>query len=125
MLARGNFPMAAKLVFLQSAAMSDRSFAERLRTRIESDPAWNPARLAVAAGLDNSTVRQLLSGKAQNPRIDTAMKICAALGTTLEEFMGLEVDPVRREIVDLYRQLSEPERKLLAAAARGLAAQRQ
>jgi transcriptional regulator with XRE-family HTH domain len=102
--------------------MVDRTFAERLRAAIEADDDLTPAGLATKAGLDNSTIRQLLSGKAVNPRVDTAMKICAALGTTLEEFLGLEYDPVQREIVRLYMQLSAEERRLLLGAAQGIAA---
>ena len=102
------------------AVMTDRTFAERLRQAIEEDPDLTPSGLAIRAGLDNSTVRQLLAGKSNNPRVDTAMKICAALGTTLEEFMGLERDPLQREIVYLYNQLSEPERRMLLGAAKGL-----
>jgi transcriptional regulator with XRE-family HTH domain len=102
--------------------MADRTFAERLRAAIDADPDLTPAGLATKAGLDNSTIRQLLSGKANNPRVDTAMRICAALGTTLEEFLGLEYDPVQREIVRLYMQLSVEERRLLLGAAQGIAA---
>ncbi len=102
--------------------MADRTFAERLRAAIEADPDLTPSGLALKAGLDNSTVRQLLSGKANNPRLDTAMRICAALGTTLEEFLGVEYDPVQREIVRLYTQLTVEERRLLLGAAQGIAA---
>lgn len=108
----------------ENSGMADRTFAERLRAAIEADPDLTPSSLAVAAGLDNSTIRQLLSGKANNPRVDTAMKICAALGTTLEEFLGVEYDPVQREIVRLYTRLSAEERRLLLGAAQGIAALR-
>lgn len=102
--------------------MTDRTFSQRLREVIDADPNLTESGLARAAGLDNSTIRQLLSGKAQNPRLDTAMKICRALGTTLEQFMGRDFDPVQAEILDLYVQLSDEERRILLAAAKGIAA---
>jgi len=102
--------------------MTDRTFSERLREVIDADPNLTEAGLARAAGLDNSTIRQLLSGKAQNPRLDTAMKICRALGTTLEHFMGRDIDPVQTEILDLYARLSAEERRILLAAVKGIAA---
>jgi transcriptional regulator with XRE-family HTH domain len=68
--------------------MPDRTFAERLRRIIDADPDLTVAGLAVRAGLDNSALRSLLSGKSKNPRLDTAMKVCAALGTTLEDFLS-------------------------------------
>lgn len=102
-------------------AMEQGEFTKRLRARIDADPDLTEAGLATKAGLDNSTVRQLLSGKAKNPRMDTALKICQALGVSLEEFMGAEFDPVQAEILRLLTQLDEPERHALLGAARGLA----
>ena len=122
MLARDNYPMAGKIVCRHVPGMSD--FVELLRQRIDADPDLTPAGLASRAGIDNSTIRKILNGQNRSPRIDTAMKICAALGTTLEDFMGVKTDPVQREIVRLYVSLTEDERRLLLAAAKGLAAER-
>lgn len=105
--------------------MDTRGFVERLRARLDADPDLTASGLATKAGLSNATIRKLLHGKSQSPRIDTAMRICQALGTTLEEFMGLEVDPSRQEILSLYAQLSDDERRMLLAAAKGLVGQRQ
>lgn len=123
-MASENFPIAMSDICRNFAHMADRTFAERLQAYLDANPDITPSRLALDAGLDNSTVRQLLAGKAKNPRIDTAIRICAALGTTLEAFMGLEGDQSRREILSLYAQLSDDERRMLLAAARGLADQR-
>lgn len=68
--------------------MTDRTFAERLRQVIDADPELTEAGLAVKAGLDNSAIRSLMSGRVKNPRFDTAIKICRALGTTVEDFMS-------------------------------------
>ena len=120
MYATENFPMAEKSQLIDYYVMSNRTFAERLNSAIESDPDLTAAGLARKADLDNSTIRQLLSGKAQNPRMDTAMKICRAMGTTIEEFMGVSRDPVQAEILDLYTKLSEQERRTLLSAVKGI-----
>jgi len=58
----------------------------------------------------------------RSPRIDTAMKICHALGETLDSFLTKGRDPVTAEILFHLDQLSDEERRLLLAAARGLRA---
>lgn len=97
-------------------------FVETLIQRIADDPNLTEAGLAVRAGLDNSTIRQMIKHH-RNPRIDTAMKICRALGETVETFMTRQNDPVMSELLFHLEQLTEEERGLLLAAARGLRAQ--
>ncbi|WP_336098427.1 MULTISPECIES: helix-turn-helix domain-containing protein [unclassified Roseovarius] len=112
--------------------MSDRTFAQRLQAVIDSNPDLTPAGLAKKAGLDNSAIRSLLSGKAKNPRIDTAIKICAALGTTLEDFMSgafqsaaVPADAENQRIRDLLSQLTTEEKIRLATYAEGMRDARQ
>jgi transcriptional regulator with XRE-family HTH domain len=107
--------------------MTDRTFAERLRRAIDADPALTEAGLAVKAGLDNSALRSLLAGRVKNPRLDTAMKVCSALGTTLEDFMSgafeaaqLPADEEAQHIRDLMSQLTLRERRLLITYGEGL-----
>ncbi len=100
--------------------MSD--FVEILIQRIKSDPELTEAGLAVRAGLDNSTIRQMIKNH-RNPRIDTAMKICHALGETVETFMSQRAsDPVMSELLFHLEQLTAEERAMLLAAAKGLRA---
>lgn len=100
--------------------MENRTFAEKLKAVIDADPNLTPAGLAKMAGLDNSAVRSILSGRAKNPRLDTAMKICAALGTTLEEFMGSPQTPEERDIARLISQLTVEERRQLIGYGQAL-----
>lgn len=101
-----------------------KSFVEILRDRIDNDPNLTVAGLAVKAGLDNSTIRQMISQN-RSPRIDTAIKICAALGETVESFMQQSREPAVSEILFHLEQLTPEERDLLLAAARGLRARHQ
>jgi transcriptional regulator with XRE-family HTH domain len=107
--------------------MSEPTFAERLQRTIDNDPALTVAGLAVKAGLDNSALRSLLSGRVKNPRLDTAIKVCAALGTTLEDFMSgayeagrVPADTEAQRIRSLLSQLSPNERRLLITYGEGL-----
>lgn len=112
--------------------MSDRTFAQRLQAAIDADPNLTPAGLAKQAGLDNSAIRSLLSGKAKNPRVDTAVRICKALGTTLEDFMSGEfqdatvpADEEERRIRSLLSQLTIEERLRLVTYGEGMRDARQ
>lgn len=99
-------------------------FVDILIERIASDPSITEAGLAKKAGLDNSTIRQMIKFR-RNPRIDTAIKICRALGETVESFMSQARDPAVSEILFHLEQLTPKERALLLAAARGLRDQHQ
>ncbi|MBF9042981.1 helix-turn-helix domain-containing protein [Rhodobacterales bacterium HKCCE4037] len=107
--------------------MTEMTFAKRLQRVIDNDPKLTVAGLSVKAGLDNSALRSLLSGRVKNPRLDTAMKVCAALGTTLEDFMsgayeqaGDDRSSEDQRIRDLLSQLSVDERQLLLSYGEGL-----
>lgn len=85
----------------------NRKFAERLRARIAADPDLTEAGLSVKAGLSNSTIRQLLTGKIESPTLRTATKICDALGVTVEEFMKDGLNEYEQEILFLISQMPE------------------
>jgi transcriptional regulator with XRE-family HTH domain len=122
MLASDFYPLRQKEQICQNAFMDADKFVARLKAKIEADERLTPSGLARKAGIDNSTIRKLISGDNVSPRIATAEKICAAMGTTLRDFMADPPDPLRQEIVDLYNQLEPSERRLLVAAARGMLA---
>lgn len=48
----------------------------------------NPSSLALEAGLGRSSVRDILTGKAQNPRLDTLQKLTGPLNCSLEYLTG-------------------------------------
>ena len=97
-------------------------FLRRLKDRIDSDPELTVSGLAVKAGLNNAAIRQWLSGTNKSPTIASARKVCAALGTTLEEFMSEARTPEEKEIVRLANQLPDHLLKELLGYGRGLAA---
>lgn len=101
--------------------MSESEFVRRLRRQIEIDPDLTAAGLAVKAGLDNSVIRNLFNGKTRNPRLDTMEKICAALGTTVDQFMRPDLTAEEREIIRLTGLLPDHLRHQLLGYARALA----
>ncbi|MCZ4268997.1 helix-turn-helix transcriptional regulator [Rhodobacteraceae bacterium G21628-S1] len=96
-------------------------FLVRLKAVIDADPDLNVSKLATDAGLANSTIRKMFRDN-KNPRSSTMRKICAALGTTLEDFMGEARTPEQQEIVRLALQLPDHLLKELLGYGRGLAA---
>ncbi len=112
--------------------MTERTFAQRLKAAIDADPHLTEAGLATKAGLSNSVIRKLLKGDTQNPRVDTAIRICAALGTTLEDFMSgafqdatVPADAADQRIRHLLSQLTVEERVRLVTYGEGLRDARQ
>lgn len=97
-----------------------KDFVEILAERLASDPGLTEAGLAKAAGLDNSTIRQMIKF-GRSPRIETAMKICHALGTTIEEFMGQPQTEEERRILRLVAQLPLDLRRQLIGYGEALA----
>lgn len=97
-------------------------FLIRLKQRIDSDPEITAASLSVKAGLSNAAIRHWLNGDSKSPTLESARKVCAALGTTLEEFMSEATNPVEREIARLALQLPDHLLKELLGYGRGLAA---
>jgi|LUMS01.1.fsa_nt_gb transcriptional regulator with XRE-family HTH domain len=109
----------------EDRSMSDEEITEpflvRLKAVIEADPDLTVSNLATRAGLGNSTIRLMFRDN-KSPRVATMRKICAALGTTLEDFMGDAKTPIEHEISRLVLQLPEHLREQLLAYGRGLAA---
>lgn len=85
--------------------MPERSFIELLRERIDSDPEITASGLAVKAGMDNSAIRQMLK-RSKTVKLETAERICAALGTTYEAFMSAGRSEDEERLLRLGRQLS-------------------
>ncbi|MFC6585913.1 helix-turn-helix transcriptional regulator [Sulfitobacter pacificus] len=99
--------------------MTSPTFTERLRAKIDSDPNLTEAGLAKKANLDTSTIRQMLA-KNRSPRMNTAEKICRALGTTVEEFMLDSDSKEERDIALLVSRLSLDLRQKLLSYGEGL-----
>ena len=52
----------------------------------ETGHPYSPTRIAAATGISDQTLLNLISGKSDNPRLDTLQKLCAFYGISLEYF---------------------------------------
>jgi len=106
---------------------NDEIFKLKLMRAIEADDQITAAGLSLRAGLDKSTIRNLFNGKTRSVKLDTARKICEAMGTTLQEFMDDgnqlrdRLTAQESEILRLVNQLPEPLRQQLLGYAQALA----
>lgn len=76
--------------------------------------------IAKESGVSYDQLKNLKQGRSQSTNVDDAIKVANAFGVTLEEFVDDQSVIIRSEIVELYNQLSEQERKFLLASARGV-----
>lgn len=95
-------------------------FLIKLREHIENDPDISAAGLSVKAGLSNAAIRHWFNSDSKSPTIASARKVCAALGTTLEEFMSNAQTEEEQEIVRLVSQLPIHLRQRLLGYGQGL-----
>lgn len=118
--------MAASNIKTDPSGMTDADitepFLQRLKVVIDNDDTLNVSNLAVRAGLSNSTIRLAFADPNRSLSLATARKICAALGTTLEEFMSDARSEEEREIVRLVMQLPVDLRQKLIGYGQGLLA---
>lgn len=80
-------------------------------------------RVAEISGVSYEQLKKIKQRETASTNVDDAVKIANVFGVTLAEFLEDEAAIVRSEIVNLYMQLSEAEREILLAAARGRASQ--
>lgn len=78
------------------------------------------ASLSVKAGLSNSAIRGWLSGKSKSPTISSARDVCKAMGTTLEEFLGVPQTSEEKAIAGLVSELPVHLLHLMIGYGQGL-----
>lgn len=99
-----------------------RPFRDALNDAIKSS-GWSLRYVAGVSGVSYDQLKKLSQGRSRSTNVDDAIRIAHAFGVTLDEFLDDRTVSDRAEAVALWRQLSEEERDLLRAAARGRAAQ--
>ncbi|MBL1438361.1 MAG: helix-turn-helix transcriptional regulator [Rhodobacteraceae bacterium] len=96
-----------------------KTFTETLDEHIKATPDLTEAGLARSVGLDKSTIRQMIKFGRQ-PGVENALKICAALGTTIEDFMGGDRPALEAQFLELAAQLTDAERQVLEASLKAM-----
>lgn len=98
-------------------------FHDKLEKYFADHPEWNPANLAIAAGMDNSSIRKMLLNRS-NPRLDTIQKIALTLGEPIEYFTSGSSSAGLEEIQRLFALLTPEEQAMIQTAVTALVAQR-
>lgn len=96
-------------------------FVDTLKWWLDHKDHLTPTALARDAGLDKTAVRQMIVME-RSPRIDTAMKICSALGVSLDQFFARDLGGKRQALVRQLDRLTDDEIELLLSVAREAAA---
>lgn len=95
-------------------------FREALLEALEAK-GWSMRYIATESGVSYEQLKKLNQGKSQSTNVDDAIKIAHVFGLTLDELVQDTTAQDRAEVAELWTQLSEAERDLLRAAARGRA----
>lgn len=87
---------------------------------------WSIPKLCQEAGVSKDQITKFMQraskGLPASTNVDDAVKLANALGFTLDEMLEDDTAALRSEIVNLWRELSQQERDILLAAARGRSA---
>ena len=118
-----NYPLAAGdrgkyLCFMQKTFMQKR-FREAFLQHLEAT-GTSVASVARGAGVSKDMLHKLKQGRTMAINVDDAIKIAAYFGQTVNEFVGGTREEIEDTLLRQIAQLSQAERKLLAASLRAL-----
>lgn len=83
------------------------------------DANWSIKKVAELSGVSEEQLKKLHQGRTQRTNVDDALKIAHVFGVTLDEFLQDDTVKLRIEAAHLWQQLTDAEREILLAAARG------
>lgn len=95
-----------------------RSFREAFLEALQL-PGWTIKKVAELSGVSEEQLKKLNQGKTRRTNVDDAVKVAHVFGVTLDEFLQDDSATLRDDAVRLWRELSDAERSILLAAARG------
>lgn len=78
------------------------------------------AELVEGAGVSRDILNKLKARPESSTNVETAVRIAAFYGKTVEQFMRREPSSREREFLRLFDRLTQQERQLLVAQMRGL-----
>lgn len=99
-----------------------RRFYDALKEALDSTD-WSIPRLCDAADVSQAQITKFMQRGQKDPNastnVDDARKLANTLGFTLDEMLQDDTAALRSEAANLWRSLTQGERDLLLAAARG------
>lgn len=104
-------------------AMRDCDVIEHIKNLCK-ERGWSYYRLAMQARIPYSTLNNMLH-RDNIPTIPTLQKICDDMGITLSDFFadgvgGAHLTSGQKEVLELFSELPQKDKKLLIAYAKGL-----
>lgn len=78
------------------------------------------AEVAEASGVSYEQLKKVRARDTASTNVDDAMRVARVFGLTINEFMDDDLAADRAHVAKIYSQLSPAERRLIAAAAKGM-----
>lgn len=98
----------------------EKTFSEAFIEHLEAS-GRKVTEIATASGVHKDSLYALKRGNTRNMSVDLAIKVAAAFGETVEEFMGLEDPHVAvGHLHGLIDQLSDQERAIFSASLKAV-----
>ena len=103
-----------------------RTFKEALTFHLQKPDGSRLALKAIAegSGVSYEQLKKVMQRESASTNVDEAVRVANYFGLTLDEFLADETATIRADIVDLYNQLSDQERRFLRDASQGILARR-
>lgn len=100
-----------------------RTFSEAFIRHLETTGA-RVTDIAKKSGVKKDSLYALKRGTTRNMAVDDAIRVAAAFGETVEEFMGLSPVQVRDQLAEQIGRLSPSEQAILEASLSAILSQR-
>lgn len=110
-----NYPLATRFPSKYDRAM--KTFSDAFVEHLEKTGA-KVTTIARAAGVTKDALYAVKRGTTQNMAVDDAIRVAAAFGETIEEFMGLNPLQIRDGLAEQLAQLTDAERAVIEATIR-------
>ncbi len=84
---------------------------------------WSVPEVTRRSGVSSDQLNKLKQRENAKTNVDDARLVANAFGYTLDEFLSDQLSDDRKELADLWRQLTSRERTLIRSAAQALPSQ--
>jgi plasmid maintenance system antidote protein VapI len=101
-----------------------KTFSDAFNEHLEKTGA-RVTNIATKSGVKKDSLYALKRGTTRNMGVDDAIRVAAAFGETVEEFMGLSPAQVRDQLVEQIARLTPSEQAILEASLTAILSQRE
>lgn len=97
----------------------EKNFTEAFNQRL-NETGLKVSDIAKLSGVNSEALYKVKYGKTQNMKVQDAVRVAAAFGETIEEFMGFTPKIARDQLNDQIAKLTPLERETLLATIKAL-----